>query len=84
MNKAPALRQALVIANQRKAQHIPKTQKAPEVGGYFRRTLFKVCPGSGLSSQAVTHQVLSLLTRFTSVFEMGTGGTALPCHQGVP
>ena len=40
-------------------------------------------PGNGLSSQAVSHQVLSLLARFTTVFGMGTGGTMLPYHQGV-
>ena len=37
--------------------------------------------GSGLSSQGVTPQVLSLLTRFTAVFGMGTGGSTSPCHQ---
>ena len=38
-------------------------------------------PGSGLSSREVTLQLLSLLTRFTAVFGMGTGGTTSPCHQ---
>ena len=46
-------------------------------------TLLKVCPGIGLSSQAVSSQLLSLLARFTSVFEMGTGGTTPPWHQDV-
>ena len=44
---------------------------------------FKVNPGDGLSSQAVTHQVLSLLIRFTAVFGMGTGGTISPDHREI-
>ena len=38
-------------------------------------------PGTGLSSQAVTHQVLSLLTVFTFVFGMGTGVFRSLRHQ---
>jgi hypothetical protein len=37
--------------------------------------------GGGLSSQRVSPQVVSLLTRFTFVFGMGTGGSTSPCHQ---
>ena len=44
---------------------------------------FQGFPGNGLSSQAVSRQVLSLLARFTTVFGMGTGGAKPPCHQGV-
>ena len=38
-------------------------------------------PGTGLSFQAVTHQVLSLLTVFTFVFGMGTGVFRSLRHQ---
>ena len=38
-------------------------------------------PGGGLPSQRVSPQVFSLLTRFTFVFGMGTGGSTSPCHQ---
>ena len=38
-------------------------------------------PGTGLSFQAVTHQVLSLLTVFTVVFGMGTGVFRSLWHQ---
>ncbi len=38
-------------------------------------------PGTGLSSQAVTRQVLSLLTVFTVVFGMGTGVFRSLRHQ---
>ena len=38
-------------------------------------------PGTGLSFQAVTHQVLSLLTVFTFVFGMGTGVFRSHGHQ---
>ena len=37
--------------------------------------------GGGLLSQRVSPQVSSLLTRFTFVFGMGTGGSTSPCHQ---
>lgn len=40
-----------------------------------------ITPGTGLSSQAVTHQVLSLLTVFTVVFGMGTGVFRSHEHQ---
>ena len=36
----------------------------------------KKTPGSGLFSHAVTSAVSSVLRRFTSVFGMGTGGSA--------
>ena len=38
-------------------------------------------PGSCLSSRAVTSQVLSVYVRLTSVFGMGTGGTAQLNHR---
>ena len=37
--------------------------------------------GNGLFSHTVSHAVPSLLTRFTSVFGMGTGGSTSPSHQ---
>jgi hypothetical protein len=40
-----------------------------------------IYPGTGLSSRAVTHQVLSLLTVFTFVFGMGTGVFRPHQHQ---
>ena len=40
-----------------------------------------ITPGTGLSSQAVSRQVLSLLTVFTVVFEMGTGVFRSLRHQ---
>ena len=44
---------------------------------YFFARLHKKKSRNVLSSQAVTHQVLSALEDFTSVFGMGTG-VALP------
>ena len=38
-------------------------------------------PGSCLSSRAVSSQVLSVYVRLTSVFGMGTGGTAQLNHR---
>ncbi len=40
-----------------------------------------ITPGTGLSSQAVSRQVLSLLTVFTVVFGMGTGVFRSLWHQ---
>ena len=40
-----------------------------------------ITPGTGLSFQAVSHQVLSLLTVFTVVFGMGTGVFRSHEHQ---
>ena len=40
-----------------------------------------IYPGTGLSSRAVSHQVLSLLTVFTFVFGMGTGVFRTHQHQ---
>ena len=43
----------------------------------IKRNLKKLkSPGSGLFSHAVTSAVSSVLKRFTTVFGMGTGGTA--------
>lgn len=39
------------------------------------------CSGGGLPSHTLSGAVFSLLTRFTVVFGMGTGGSTSPCHQ---
>ena len=41
-------------------------------------SLFLICVGTALSSQAVARQVFSTLMSLTSVFGMGTGGSSSP------
>lgn len=59
----------------------PATQMTPKQKASSYSLEAFITPGTGLSFQAVSRQVLSLLTVFTVVFGMGTGVFRSHWHQ---